>query len=568
MGAAWRRFRWARRDAARVALWGERRGYQPQPRFPSLVRAIEPATPAPPPGRLPSMARVGVLGPSPRAELLASCARLFGMDAVEFEGQTDLPLVIGEAAAASGVPALDRYVRQGGVLLLAGAGTPPHGLGGPLAAGPAADLQGIAFPAATADLTHAFAGSELAGPLRTATFQPGDGSRCRILAHGTSDGPPVWVEAPLGDGRLLLSALPLPDRRRLADALADPAAPGLLPALMLVKQIAGAAGWHAPALLANVTIDDPALRAGLLGLSYLDLLAAAAEDGTHVTIATIPRELGLAQTSIVELLRGHGHLLSACYHGSEHDGYEFYLPRARRMRHGARPLARQRQALEHAAALGDDFQRGHRYALDRVMVFPHGICPAATLPELSRLGFLATCNQGDRYPLDAAVPDDDALGLRPADTAWAGFPLLWRHELHDSQHALDCLLGRPMLAFTHLAELDPQFHPLRRLGADVRRIAPGPVHWARLEEVARHAYLQRNHPDRGWEVLMTAQEACLHNPGDTPREMRVLRPHLPHDAALEPEVVTIAPGATALVRVVAGGPVLAVPERAGCPLGW
>jgi hypothetical protein len=336
---------------------------------------------------------------------------------------------------------------------------------------------------------------------------------------------------------------------------------------MLVKQIAGAAGWHAPALLANVTIDDPALRAGMLGLSYRDLLSAAREDGTHVTIATIPRELRLAERPIVELLRGHRRQLSACYHGSEHDGYEFYLPRARRMRHGPRPLARQRQALEQAAALGRDFQRTHQYALDRVMVFPHGICPAATLPELPRLGFLATCNQGDRYPLDAAVPDDDDLGLRPADTAWAGFPLLWRHELHDSQHALDCLLGRPMLAFTHLADLDAEFRPLRRLAADVRRIAPDPVHWTGLEEVARHAYLQRNHPDRGWEVLMTAQEACLHNPGETPREMRLLCPHASHGAGREAEVVTIPPGATTLVRAVEGGPVLAVPERAGCPLG-
>lgn len=533
-GAAWRRFRWARRDEARAALWGGRLGYARQPGFPYRVDAVEPAAVCAP-ASMPASIRVGVLGGGPVADMLASCARVFGMDVVDPAREPDVPLLLGAADAAD--PGMvDRCVRGGGVALLLDAG-----------AGDAVDVDGVAFPASGAAVTHAFAGTVARGRLRTRTLPPDPGTH--VLAEAPDGGPPLWTERPLGAGRILRSALPLPAPARVADALGTARGLGLLPALMTVRWAAGEAGWHAPFALANVTIDDPALRAGLLGLSYADLVASAREDGMHVTIATIPRELDLAEAPIVELLR-EGRAVSACYHGWEHDGYEFYLPGGRRMRHGARPLPRQRRALERAVAAGSAFEERHGHALDRVMVFPHGICPAATLSELSRLGFLATSNQGDRYPLDAPVPGDEMLGVRPADTAWSGFPLLWRHELREPRHALDLLFGRPLLAFTHLPELDGGLDPLHRLAADVRRVAGGAVRWSGLEDVARHAYLQRRHPDRGWEALLTGAEACLHNPDDEPRAMRLLRPGLAG-------VVTVPAGACARVR--AGGDVVAEP---------
>jgi hypothetical protein len=201
--------------------------------------------------------------------------------------------------------------------------------------------------------------------------------------------------------------------------------------------------------------------------------------------------------------------------------------------------------------------------LDRVMVFPHGLCSAALLPVLGELGFLATCNWLDRYPLNAPVPSDPELGSRPADLAWHGFPLLWRRPLSDSSGVLDLFHGRPAILFCHPHELDGGIpDSLRARVHEINQAGGGKVAWRGLDEVARHAYLQRRLDSNDWEVLMTANEACLHNPGPGPRTFRVSRPRLPAGARLEAEsaleaetkdadqiTVTVASNATAAVRV-------------------
>jgi hypothetical protein len=112
--------------------------------------------------------------------------------------------------------------------------------------------------------------------------------------------------------------------------------------------------------------------------------------------------------------------------------------------------------------------------------------------------------------------------------------------------------------------------------SDPERASRGEVRWRSLDEVARHAYLQRRDPDGCWRVLMTASEACLHNPDDTPRQVAVERPHRPPGAVAQVEgglldgdaaggclAVTVPPRATATVRLLAGsaGPALAGRRR-------
>jgi hypothetical protein len=341
------------------------------------------------------------------------------------------------------------------------------------------------------------------------------------------------------------------------DVLESDRAGGLVVALLLLRQLYGQAAWHAPLPVANLTIDDPALRQGLLGVRY-DLLAAQARDhGFHVTIATVPGELELAEPAVLRRLLDQPHLLSACYHGCDHAGYEFPLTDAARTRYRPRGLDEQRAALAVAVERGRAFARERGCRLDRVMVFPYGVGPARLFPELHRLGFLATCNYWDKYPLEAGVPEDADLGLRPADLAWEGFPLLWRRSLEDRGYLLDLLLGRPVLLFAHPRDLGHDFAPFVDRARIVNRATADTTAWCGLEDVARHAYLQRRRPGADWEVLMTANEACLHNPDPTPRTYAVTRPALPRGAWLRTDAdrgthrlrVTVPPGGTTVVFV-------------------
>jgi hypothetical protein len=191
------------------------------------------------------------------------------------------------------------------------------------------------------------------------------------------------------------------------------------------------------------------------------------------------------------------------------------------------------------------------------MVFPHGLGPVEALCALQSAGFLATCNFDDRDPLGAARPADPFLGLRPAETAWSGLPLLQRRGLPDHGFVYDLFLGRPAISFSH--DLRDDLEPVRSRARQIDTLCGDRVHWRSLEDIARHAYLQRRTPDGAWEVLMTANEICLHNPSAEPRVMRVRRPHLPPGWTLGDAhegssiAVVVPPRATATVSLAARG---------------
>jgi hypothetical protein len=289
----------------------------------------------------------------------------------------------------------------------------------------------------------------------------------------------------------------------------------------------------------------------------------------------VARELPLADPAVVELLRRHRDLVSVCYHGCDHDGYEFYAPDAGRTRYRPRLLGDQRRALERAVELGRQFTRAGGLELDRVMVFPYGVGPPELFGDLHRLGFVGTSNHRDKYPPGSAVPDDPDLGLRPADLAWAGFPLLWRRGIDDGGYLLDLLLGRPALSFAHAPTLGGDLGPFVDLADRINRATSGAAIWCSLDEVARHAYLQRRRPDGGWEVLMTANEACLHNPDPEPRTVAVRRPHRPPGSVFEVDAgkhgrdlvtVSVPAGGVTVVRLLAAGAPPALAGRRRCTI--
>src|SRR5207237_4176233 len=160
------------------------------------------------------------------------------------------------------------------------------------------------------------------------------------------------------------------------------------------------------------------------------------------------------------------------------------------------------------------------------------------------------------------------------DVAWAGFPLLWRRGVDDQGYLLDVFLGRPILSTGHLPMLGEDVWSCVELADRVNQATRGGAAWRSLDEVARHAYLQRQRPDGDWEALMTSNEACLHNPDPAPRSVVVHRPSTPPGMVLmvdgervaAPATVTVRPGGTAVVRLVVAGVSPALGGRNRCSI--
>jgi hypothetical protein len=102
--------------------------------------------------------------------------------------------------------------------------------------------------------------------------------------------------------------------------------------------------------------------------------------------------------------------------------------------------------------------------------------------------------------------------MRPADLAWAGFPLIWRRPLADGTYVFDLFAGRPAIAFAHRRALGPDLAPFVERSKAIDQLTDGRAQWRSLEEIARHCYLQRRDPHLGWQVRMLGNDICLHNP--------------------------------------------------------
>jgi len=579
-------------DALRSVLWRQRMGFELRPGAEGTVDLIEPRTQgagSAATGR-PRSASVGVVAAESGAgdaAALADCARFYGLSLeqapatkaealLERATREGWPLLGGTAEAVTAMPegsmrALREFLASGGTFLLGGIGPASNralaGIGRSLGiqlpkcrelSSPGAAV----FSGRRPDFAQEFAGTRIQGIDSTCYFAEIDEGE--MLASLVRDGEShsAIVEFQVPAGRIILSAETQEIRFPLCDSYGPRRALAVLPPMMLIRQLYGTMAWHVPVRLANFTIDDPVLRNGLLGLDYRQALAQASDHNFHLTIATIPRDLNLAEREVVQLLRQHPSRLSACYHGNNHDGYEFYLPRARRLRWRSRGLAEQERALRQAAERGDRFAQRTGYQLERVMVFPHGLGPVALLPKLAEAGFLATCNACDRYPLEATPPRDPDAGMRPADLEWADFPLIWRRSLGDHTFPFDLFVGRPVVVFTHRGEVGRQLLPFVERASQVNAMTDGQVRWCGLEEIARHCYVQRFDPQEGWQVQMMADEICLHNPDSTMRMYRVQRPHRPAGSLLAAEgvageggdlEVAVAAGSTALVRLARPG---------------
>jgi O-antigen/teichoic acid export membrane protein/glycosyltransferase involved in cell wall biosynthesis len=582
-----RRGLWAVDDALRSVAYGSRAGFERRPTPDQRVDVVEPCAPGVDAAADAAVPQVGLISPGRHPHgpsLAAEVAGFYGLYPVEACAHDAVPLLAratsegwplivveaGDEAApwATGSGArIAAFVARGGTVLVTAPSS--HADGGledlfaalglttPATRPLASAARAVRFSTADPTLTAEFTGTEVETTDATHILDGIAGARVLASVMTAEGAHPAVVEYRIGAGRLILSAGTAGAPASLRDLPVPRHALRVLPTMMVMRRLYGTLAWRPPVSLAGFVVDDPALRCGWLGLSR-EVLSRVPDWDVHVTVATIPRELELADPATVGLLMRHPTRFSACYHGNDHSGYEFYLPTARRERFRARSLAAQRRAVDQAVSRGRSFLERTGLALDRVMVFPHGIGPVETLSALQAAGFLATCNFDDRDPLGAARPDDPFLGLRPAETAWSGLPLLQRRGLPDHGFVFDLFVGRPAISFSH--DLHDDLEPVRSRARQIGALHGPGVHWRSLEDIAKHAYLQRRTPDGAWEVLMTANEICLHNPSPEPRTVRVRRPHLAPGSGLgvgrdarnpQPRLtLRLAPGATATVSVV------------------
>lgn len=549
---AWRQ-RWRLEEAMRRWLWPDRFGFEPR-RLPAVDVAAPPsaglagATNGTTIDQGRSSRRRALLGDvGGSMSVVAECARLAGIE-VAATAPNGLPLLSRRATQErwgvlavpgcylkhTSVNAVAAFLAEGGTLLVTG--LEPHhsgslkrlseslGVSMPTCSRlPESIGVGIRFSAEERALTQELAGIWFGSDeVRSRLVTPEHGDLA-WAEKGARRWPVAWARE-VGKGSIVLTTGASQLAERSAAKWDHPLS--MLVPLMVLRAAYGASAWHAPWRLANFTIDDPTLNCGLLGLEYSTMVRLAREHDFHVTVATIPRELRLADSQVLQLLQEERGRVSACYHGNDHDSYEFYLESAPRHRFRSRPLAVQQRKLAEAAERGSRLAARTGYALDRVMVFPHGLCTASLVPQLHERGFLATCNGVDRYPLGDSEPAGRDVGALPADLDWSGFPLLGRRPLGAlGELALDLFLGKPVVAFTHRRDVGPGLSRLTEQAARINQLSDGAVRWCGLEDVARHAYLVKRTEAR-WDVLMTANEICLHNPDADPRVYRVFRPQL------------------------------------------
>ena len=224
-----------------------------------------------------------------------------------------------------------RYVARGGTILLQGltAGGPESrreieaGLGAalPTVRNIPRETGRAAIGGSRADVAAELAGTVLeaqAGGFLDSTA--GADPIATVRVDGRSKA--LVAETRMGKGRVWTSAWDGPAAAAgMGPALAPDRLLGTLPLMMLMRGLYGESAYHAPALIANITIDDPLLRNNPLGMRYADVVEMAAAANFHLTVAAVPRELKHADRDVVRLLARHPTLLTACYHGNDHDGY-------------------------------------------------------------------------------------------------------------------------------------------------------------------------------------------------------------------------------------------------------
>jgi hypothetical protein len=287
----------------------------------------------------------------------------------------------------------------------------------------------------------------------------------------------------------------------------------IAPFLLLIKSVAGRRGWSAPLPLANLTIDDPWLREPYGCLSYKGLLQQMRVEKFHTTIGFVPWNYDRSWDSVIKIFKENPSYYSVAIHGNNHDRYEFFRYQSRTGdQQRPKPFQEQQFNVRQAMARMEAFASLTGLAFDRVMVFPHGVSPAATIAELKRAGYWATSNYSN-VPLDESPPMDPVRQARASTDSWSGFPTLRRaypQNYSEASIAIDLFLGNPVLFMAHQDLFFDGIDAFNRSANMVNTHCPE-VQWASLGKISRYLYLQRFPREGHVEVELQSRRVTVHN---------------------------------------------------------
>lgn len=380
--------------------------------------------------------------------------------------------------------------------------------------------NGLYKISANKEISHQLAGLEFPIAFEEIHYLIVDGTVCvrnliRIEVDGEEAGLPILVKTPDDERDVFLHTHVQLSRSsaRTAGRFDTEYFLELAPLMIFLRYSCGRLCWHSPGHYANLTIDDPWLAEPYGHLSYKGLLQQMDKAGFHLTIAFIPWNYDRSEEAVVSLFRDRPDRFSICFHGNDHDHYEFYKYQTNAMDPmAAVPLDAQEIAVRQGIARMEQFKNATGLAYDRVMVFPQGIAPSESLGLLKKYNFLATFN-GHNVPLGSNELNDPLFSFRPVTLAFENFASLDRDPAHiksEADIAVDLFLGNSLLFYGH--------HDLFRRGIDafnetakiVNSIEPT-MEWRSLDYIARRQYLERIRPDGSHDIRSFCRSIELEN---------------------------------------------------------
>ena len=313
------------------------------------------------------------------------------------------------------------------------------------------------------------------------------GDEGQILARVGDD--PVWMlrnAAVCSEWCVATSAPSLAGKCTLAEIFNGDVLLNLLPLWCYLKTVAGGHDWEAPSLRACLIVDDPNLHRVTYGqIDYPRLVERGRDWGFHSAMATIPMDHWRVSRRAAQLFNDNRDVLSLQVHGNYH----------RRQELAQYPKAADRLKLAYQSLVNTErYEQKLDFAIDRVMVPPHGVCTPAMFETLGRFPFEALTTSRWAY-WNHNLPSDQAVDsfMRPALLADHFFPVVSRYRFKSPVQANECviaaLLGQPIVPYGHHQDFSNDMIDVRAAVDSINAL--GDVQWMNMSQILQSNFEHR-----------------------------------------------------------------------------
>jgi hypothetical protein len=283
--------------------------------------------------------------------------------------------------------------------------------------------------------------------------------------------------------------------------------PQLIALAVFFRGIYGSNCWTAPAIGANLVIDDPYLKPRYGFVDYQKLVGVLSGTGVSLTVAFIPFNYRRSNPRTVEMLRAIPDRFSIAIHGCDHTAAEF----------ASGDLDWLKETTACALDRMEQHWRDKGMPFDGVMVFPQGKFSTTAITALKQCGLMAAVNSS-AWPMDwRQNPGTIRDALEVAVCRFDSFPLFIRRYPRDLfDYAFDALFQKPVLGVEHHQYFRNGYSPLENLARDLARAIPN-LQWMPLGRAVRSSHLVRLDGDGTSSIRHFVPE--LRHRNSTPRDM-------------------------------------------------